>query len=179
MLNLPENFETERLVIRRLRWEDAPAIYDGYASIHESTRFVSWPTHQSIEDTYSFLSIKEDDWKHGKDYAYGITLKTTGKLIGGLGAINEQGKVAIGYILNKNFEGEGYTTEAVAKLVKLLNEMTNVWRIWALCDVDNIGSHRVLEKNGFKKEGVLQRWFRFVNQNNAIKDCIFYLYLKP
>ncbi|GAA0891128.1 GNAT family protein [Fulvivirga kasyanovii] len=179
MLNLPESFETERLVIRKLRKEDARAIYDGYASVHESTRFVSWPTHTSIEETYSFLAMKDEEWKQGKDYAYAVTLKATGILIGGVGAINEKGKVAIGYILNPAFERKGYTTEAVAQLVKLLCNTPDVWRIWALCDVDNIGSHKVLEKTGFKKEAVLHRWYRFVNQDNAIKDCIFYLYPKP
>lgn len=179
MLNLPESFETERLVIRRLRHEDAQAIYDGYAGIPASTRFVSWPTHRSIEDTYHFLNMKDDDWRQGKDYAYAIIHKASGELIGGIGAINEQGKVAIGYILNRAFERNGYTTEAVMKLVKLLGGVPGVWRIWALCDVDNVGSHKVLEKTGFQKEALLHRWYRFVNQNNAIKDCFFYLYPKP
>ncbi|UII35118.1 GNAT family N-acetyltransferase [Fulvivirga ulvae] len=179
MLNLPESFETERLVIRKLRHEDAPAIYEGYASIHESTRFVSWPTHRSVEDTHNFLTIKEDEWNQGKDYAYAVTLKATGSLIGGLGAINEQGKVAIGYILNPAFERNGYATEAVKKLVVLLSNIPEVWRIWALCDIDNIGSCKVLEKVGFKREAVLHRWYRFVNQENAIKDCVFYLFPRP
>lgn len=178
MLNLPESFETERLVIRKLKYEDAQSIYDGYASIPESTRGVSWPTHRSIEDTQMFLKMKAEDWSCGKDYAFGLVDKTTESLIGGIGAINENGKVAIGYILNKHFEGRGYVSEAVMGLVSLLKALPEVWRIWALCDVDNLGSQRVLEKAGFEKEATLKAWLKFVNQGNAIKDCVFYIYPK-
>lgn len=157
---------------------DAAAIYHGYASDPDCTRYVSWPTHQSISETLNFLKMKADDWNEGKDYAYGIIKKSSGELIGGLGAINEKGKVAIGYILNKNFEGRGYTTEAVKGLTQLLLVQPDIWRIWALCDNDNIGSHRVLEKSGFQKEAILRQWYKFINQNNTAKDCVFYIYIR-
>lgn len=174
MLNLPESFETKRLLVRQLHDSDARAIYDGYASIPETTRYISWPTHKSIADTYHFLKLKDENWRLGKDYAYGIEEKASRTLIGGVGAINEDGKVAIGYILNSAFTGHGYATEAVVKLTDILKDLPQVWRIWALSDIDNIASHRVLEKAGFEREGVLKSWYKFVNQNNAIKDCVFY-----
>lgn len=178
MLNLPENFETDRLLIRRLHTGDASAIFEGYASKSGSTQYVSWPTHQSIKETYDFLQLKQDDWEKGRDYAYALVMQSSGQMIGCISAINEEGKVAIGYILNPSYESMGYTTEAVRSLVSRLEALPEVWRIWALCDEENRASQRVLQKAGFQKEGILKHWIRFINQNNEPKDCAFYIYPK-
>ena len=177
MLNLPENIETERLLIRKLRLADAEAVYYGYASRSEATLYVSWPTHTSIEVTRQFLAVKQDDWVSGVDYAYAIEEVESGKLIGGIGAVDEQGKVSLGYIINPDYKGRGYATEATRALVHVLTTIPEVWRIWAFCDVDNIASQKVLEKSGFTYEAVLSSWCRFVNQGNAAKDCAFYLFV--
>ena len=49
----PLRIETERLVLRVPRVEDAQAIFE-YASDPVVTRYLSWRTHTSVADTIAF-----------------------------------------------------------------------------------------------------------------------------
>ena len=51
-----QRLETERLVLRRFTMEDAQAMFENWASDPEVTKFLSWPTHQTIADSRSVLS---------------------------------------------------------------------------------------------------------------------------
>jgi RimJ/RimL family protein N-acetyltransferase len=49
-----------------------------------------------------------------------------------------------------------------------------VFRIGAVCDVDNIGSARVMEKAGLVREGLLRRWLIHPTIGNQPRDCFVY-----
>lgn len=178
-LELEETFETERLVFRRLRYEDAEEIFYAYASKPEATRYVSWPTHRSIGDTQRFLMQTRAAWAAGTDYSFSIRLKTSHRLIGSIGALNEYGKLQFGYIISPNQWNKGCATEATRKFMDLLAAQPGVYRIGTLVDAENIASQRVLEKSGLIVEARLTKWLRFVNQNNEPRDCILYRYPLP
>ncbi len=71
---------------------------------------------------------------------------------GGYATIQE-----IGYAVIPNERGKGYTTEAVGVLVDYLFLLKDIQRIQALINEENKASKRVLESNGFEKEGILRR----------------------
>ena len=54
--------------------------------------------------------------------------------------------------------GKGYITEAVKSIVDWAFKQQEIYRVWSVCDVDNIGSARVMEKVGMQREGILRRW---------------------
>jgi RimJ/RimL family protein N-acetyltransferase len=60
------------------------------------------------------------------------------------------GEVTIGYGMVEPEWGQGYGTQAVAGLVEICREHGGVTAVNADTDLDNIGSQRVLEKNGFE-----------------------------
>ncbi|MDQ1147632.1 ribosomal-protein-alanine N-acetyltransferase [Bacillus sp. SORGH_AS 510] len=60
----------------------------------------------------------------------------------------------IGYFLDKNHNGRGYTTEAAKLIVDYGFNDLHLHRIEAGVMPHNIGSIRVLEKAGFHKEGI-------------------------
>ncbi|MEO2077079.1 MAG: GNAT family protein [Bacillus sp. (in: firmicutes)] len=60
----------------------------------------------------------------------------------------------IGYFLDKNHNGKGYTTEAAKLIVDYGFNELDLHRIEAGVMPHNIGSIRVLEKAGFHKEGI-------------------------
>jgi [ribosomal protein S5]-alanine N-acetyltransferase len=173
-LAIPEKLESERLLLQRLRYEDAEEIFYAYASKSEATRFVSWPTHQSIKDTREFLRYAHRSWRAGIDYSFSIRLKESGRLIGSIGVVNDNGKLQIGYILSPTQWGQGFATEAVRAIVMMLRTLEGVYRIGTFVDVDNVASIHVLEKCGLKREAMLPKWFRFVNQQNEPRDCILF-----
>lgn len=173
-LDLPERFDTARLLLRRLRYEDAEEIFYAYASKPEATKYLSWPTHQSIVDTERFLRHTHVGWSTGTDYSFSIRLKDTYRLIGSIGAMNDDGKVQFGYVLSPVQWNHGYATETVQGLMELLRRHREIYRIGTFVDADNVASQRVLIKSGFIEEARLPKWYRFVNQDNQPKDCLLY-----
>jgi [ribosomal protein S5]-alanine N-acetyltransferase len=174
VLNLPEEIVTERLSLRRLRYEDAEEIFYTYASKPEVTRFVSWPTHRSLMDTNAFLGYAMSAWEKGTDYSFAIRLKDNNRLIGSIGVMNENGKLQFGYAISPTHWNHGYATEACTHLMSLLRIQQGVYRIQTFVDTENVSSAKVLLKSGLVEEARLVRWFRFVNQNNEAKDCILF-----
>ena len=174
LLAMPERLESKRFYLERLRYEFAEEIFYAYASKPEATTYVSWPTHQSIEDTRAYLRYAVDAWTKGTDYSYAIRLRGSNRLIGGIGCVNDWGKVQFGYILNPVFWNQGYATEAARLLIGSLKRLPNVHRIWTFIDADNHASARVLLKCGLVEEARLEKWFRFVNQGNEPKDCVMF-----
>ena len=53
-----QRIETERLILRRFRLEDAEDMYANWASDPEVTRFLTWPAHSSVDVTKALL----EDW---------------------------------------------------------------------------------------------------------------------
>lgn len=173
-LDLPEQILTDRLSIQRLKYEDAEEIFYAYASKSEATRFVSWPTHQRLRDTRSFLKYAFEAWKNGTDYSFSVRLKDSARLIGSFGVLNDDGKLQFGYIFSPTQWGQGYATEVCRTMVSLLRNQPGVFRIQSFVDLDNTASANVLIKSGLVEEARLRNWFKFVNQNNDAKDCIHF-----
>ena len=173
-LDLPEKIETERLLLQRLRYEDAEEIFYTYASKPEATRYLSWPMHKRIEDTRAFIRYAIDAWTLGLDYTFSMRLKQDNKFIGSFGVIHENGKIQFGYVLTPTQWGRGYATESCQKMMSVLKSFPSIFRIGTFVDVDNVASINVLKKSGLVEEARLMRWHRFVNQENQAKDCILF-----
>jgi RimJ/RimL family protein N-acetyltransferase len=174
LLHLPVEFHTPRLQFQRLKYEDAEEIFYTYASKPEATRFMAWPTHESVEDTRTFLEYADYAWKNSLEFSYAIRLADSGRLIGSIGVVNDDGKVQFGYILSPTQWGQGYATEACTAVINLLRALPSIHRVWTLVDAENIASIRVLQKSGLIQEARLEKWFRFINQNNDPKDCLIF-----
>lgn len=175
-LLMPPVVETGRLVLQRLKYEDAEEIFYAYASKPEATRYLSWPTHRSIDETRTFLKYAVDSWNFGTDYSYSIRLKS-GVLIGSIGIINDAGKVQLGYVVSPSHWHHGYTTEACRCILGILKGFPELYRIGTFVDAANIASIRVLEKCGMVEEARLPKWFRFINQRNEPRDCILFRFI--
>jgi ribosomal-protein-alanine N-acetyltransferase len=174
-LLLPEKIETEQLLLERVRYEDAEAIFYSYASKPEVTKFLAFPTHQSVQDARSFLAYAVGAWDKGIEYVFGIRLKADGQFIGTIGVINENGKAHFGYSISPMFWNKGIATEACRELLSVLKKQKDIHRIWTFIDAENIASGKVLAKCGLVEEARLAKWFRFINQDNQPKDCILYI----
>ena len=175
-LAMPVEIETERLFLQRLKYEDAEEIFYAYASKPRATHYLSWATHESVDDTRLFLQYSVANWNFGTDYSYSIRLKS-GLLIGSIGIVNDEGKVQIGYVLSPGHWGQGYTTEACSSVLSVLKTLDNIHRDGTFVDAENFASIKVLEKCGLVKEADLVMWFRFVNQGNQPRDCILFRFL--
>lgn len=64
---------------------------------------------------------------------------------------NKNAEVEIGYGLGKDFEYNGYMTEAVKAMYKLALKQNGVKNVIAETDLDGFASQRILDRVGFKK----------------------------
>lgn len=170
---MPAKIETERLLLQRLKYEDAEEIFYTYASKPEATKYLAWITHRSVDDTRAYLRYAVESWNYGIDYSYSIRLKNL-LLIGSIGVLHDHGRVQLGYVISPTHWNKGYTTEACRHVLQILKSFGDLYRIGTFVDMENIASIKVLQKCGMVEEARLEKWFRFVNQNNQPKDCILF-----
>ncbi len=138
--------------------------------------------YYTLEAKRKYISSSIKQREEDKHYSFGIFLKGTGKLVGDVSLFNIfRGallKCLIGYTLDQQYSGRGYTTEAVSLAVDFAFKELKLHRIEAGVMLSNPGSMRVLEKAGFHKEGIEQkgvkingRWedhqiFAIISDNN-------------
>ncbi len=170
----PEIITTERLVLRKPRLEDAPLIFNEYAQDKEVTRFLLWRPHRSIEDTKLFLRRCIRNWDGSHEFTWIITLKDSSELMGSIALWREPTGAMLGYTLSKRFWNSGYMSESVTAVSEWAIAQKDVFRVWAVCDTENVASARVLEKSGMQREGVLRRWIVLPNISNQPRDCYCY-----
>lgn len=174
----PERIETLRLVLRRPRRADAGAIYSRYASDPAVTKYMSWPTHQSVEDTKTFVAFSDAEWERWPAGPYLIESRDDRTLLGGTGLAFETSTDAMtGYVLARDAWGRGYATEALGALVAAGRDL-GIRRLYALCHPDHSASIRVLEKCGFGLETLLRSGAEFPNLGGGSRcDCLRYVRL--
>jgi len=160
--NTPSSFRTTRLVLRRPRLADAPVIFERYASDPEVTRFLSWPRHSTVADTRTFIEFSDAEWASWPAGPYLVESRDN-VLLGGTGlAFETPERASTGYVLARDAWGLGYASEALGGIVTIARAL-GVRRVQALCHAQHRASWRVLEKNGFAREGLLRRHLVFPN----------------
>jgi ribosomal-protein-alanine N-acetyltransferase len=105
--------ETERLILRKLNSQDENDIFE-YASDDEVTRFLSWDTYKSIEDSRDYINFMLGRYERDEAGEWGIVLKETNKLIGAIGIIYcdmRHRYAGIGYVLSRKYWGQGIMSE--------------------------------------------------------------------
>lgn len=81
----------------------------------------------------------------------------------------------LGYYVGAKYWGKGIMTEAVRLICKHVFDSTDIVRIYAEPFAENIGSCRVLEKNGFVLEGILRK---NAYKNGVLRDMKMYALVK-
>ena len=167
-------FETERLRLRPPTFDDAEAIFSTYATDPEVTRYLEWAPHQGLEDTRAFLGRCAQSMRDGRELAWVLEHGGSGVVVGMLSARPRGHMADLGYVLARPHWGQGLMVEAVRPVVDWLLADPRIYRVWAICDVDNVGSARVLEKAGFSLEGVLRKWMPHCNLGPIPRDVRCY-----
>ncbi len=159
---ITDSFESERLLIRAPKVEDAPLVWESLKNSHKALQ--PWmpfaQKSQTIEETTENLRQAVADFITRKDLRLHLFLKETGEFIGSSGfhRINwDIPKVEIGYWLDSRFEGKGYMTEAADRLTEFAFEELGVRRVEIRCDTDNVRSRAVAERLKYTLEGILKQ----------------------
>ena len=142
---------TGRLYLRRIREEDAQRIFDCWASKPEVTRYLTWHTHESVEQTKQVMGFWLKVYEDPACLRWGMELKETGELIGMIDVVGYAGgRPVIGYCSGPAYWGNGYMTEALKAVDEELFALGYEEIVIQAVD-ENIGSNRVIEKAGFTR----------------------------
>jgi RimJ/RimL family protein N-acetyltransferase len=158
VINPPETFETKSLRLRKPVLEDAEVIFRQYAQDPEVTKYLTWLPNRSIEETREFVRSCIAAWQAKRSFQWAILQKKRNQPIGMIGFRIDGHKWELGYVLARAYWGRGYMTEALKALVEWGLQQPEIYRLWAVCDVENPASARVMEKAGMRREGILRRW---------------------
>lgn len=161
----PATLTTDRLLLRPPTLEDAPAIFERYASDPEVTHFLRWLPHQSVEETRTFLETAPDGMT-----SWAICVDGDEAPCGMISAIDQGSTQEVGFVLSRGAWGRGIMTEAARRVVDELLKSPAVWRVSAHAHVENVASQRVLEKAGLRREGLLRRAFKIARTGDTPQD---------
>jgi RimJ/RimL family protein N-acetyltransferase len=147
---------TKRLMLRDFEKGDWKLVQD-YASDPEVVRYVDFgPNSEEESRIFTQKALDQQSEQSRKNFTLAIVLKAKNVLIGGCGIyVSNSDNIEgyIGYVLNRNFWGQGYATEAARALLEFGFNRLKLHRIFATCDVENVASAHVLEKIGMRREG--------------------------
>jgi len=175
---LPDQFETERLTLRRPEPPDAARLFAAYVTDQEVTRYLTWRPHHSVVETEGYIAACIENWSNGSNRTYMVD-QSEQRTIGAFDLRPQpKGAVSFGYVLARPFWGRGYMTEALRAVGDWALTQEGVWRFWAYCDISNPASARVMQKAGLSFEGTLRRWEIAPNIDEAPRDCHCYARVK-
>jgi RimJ/RimL family protein N-acetyltransferase len=158
---------------------DKPALLEHFRAkeIYDSTLNIPYPYSEADADRWLTRRI-ENTRRLGTEVTFAIR-KGDGEMIGAVGADSfEPGashRAEIGYWLARPYWGQGIMTDAVRVYVRYAFDDLKLLRLTAHVLQFNVGSARVLGKNGFKLEGQLRKHFR---KDGELYDACFFGLLK-
>lgn len=152
--------ETERLVLREVATEDANDMFT-YLSDKDVVKHMGLAPCQTVTDVCDEINWYNSIIEEGTGIRWGITLKDFGKIIGSCGFLNRVTKhhrAEVGFELSKDYWGKGIASEALEAIIKFGYHHYQLERIEALIEPANLPSQKLVEKQGFIREGLLRHY---------------------
>lgn len=150
--------KTKYFTLRPYRTRDAEAIARNINDKTIARNLLSAPYPYTIKDARSFLKRVMKFARSKKSTSRVFAIEIDSELAGAIGFHNiHVHKAEIGYWLARKYWGKGIMTLVVKEIVKYGFGEMGLSRISAGTVPHNKASMRVLEKNGFKFEGILRK----------------------
>lgn len=172
MKNTTKKITTNRLVLRKFKKNDYQAMFDNWASDEIVAKNAGWPKHEKKEDTKELVEYWVNEYKNENVFNWVIELKKE-LPIGSITVIRSDlnnRTCEIGYNIGRKYWNNGYATEAIKAVIDYLFELDMFDTITAQCFEYNLASSRVLEKNGFKKDGILRNRYIIDGHKVSLHD---------
>ncbi len=130
------------------------------------------PYPYTVSDAISFINMAND--RDGKDGIF-RSIAVDGHIVGNISVERKSDVYAkdseIGYCLHPDYTGKGIMTAAIKEISHLAFSTLDILRLSALVYEPNIASCKVLENNGFLREGILKK---AVFKNDTVYNLVLY-----
>lgn len=161
-----------RVVLRPLALTDAPAIFEIFGDPRVMRYWLSGPL-EDLNAARASISDIHECFRRRTHFQWGVARLEDDHIIGTGTLFNletEHRRVEVGYALAHSFWGQGYATETVAMLLEFAFSTLGLHRVEADVDPRNKRSVRVLERQGFEREGYFRERYRV---RGEIQDGVF------
>jgi [ribosomal protein S5]-alanine N-acetyltransferase len=173
--------ESELVILRTPQMSD----YSAWAELRAQSREFLTPWEPLwATDELSRASFRRRvrhylrDLREDVGYALFIFAVSTGTLVGGLTLCNVRRGVTqscmLGYWIGAKYANCGYMTAALRTVIPFVFDSLELHRLEAACLPSNTASIRLLERAGFKREGLARRYLRI---NGVWQDHLLYALL--
>ncbi len=166
----------DELVLRAWRAADAAAVLEACQD-PDIGRWVSIPQPFGEADAAAFIDGAVRMWRDGTGAAFAIEDAGTGALLGAVTRFGPDGHIAtFGLWLLPAARGRGVGTRALRRLVDWTFATTDVIRLEAFIMAGNDASDRMVERVGFRREGLLRAWEP--DRSGTPVDCVAWSLLR-
>ncbi len=163
LLDIPDSFETERLLLRAPRPGDGAilnaSVIETLDDLRRYPASMIWAMEEPrVERTEEFCRRGAANWIIRADFPMLLFHRDTGEHAGncGLHRFSWSTRVfEIGWWCRKRHQGQGLITEAAAAIIEFAFTHLGARRVWCGADEENERSCRVAERLGFSHEGTL------------------------
>ena len=145
--------ETEHLLLRPFRSDDALFFYINIASDHRVTKYLLWPPIQNMEEMELMVEQWIKDDQKPFSYRFAILEKNSFEVIGMINIVEidyQSGTMEIGYMLAHRKWNKGYMREGLKSVMAFLIQKVKVKGITARVFINNVSSLRLLKHLGFQ-----------------------------
>lgn len=150
-ISLNAVLSTDRLVLGPFYPGDEKEMFANWAHNPNVTRFLTWNPHKTLEDTRFYLDYLLKKQENPHNIVFALRKKENGELIGSIDVVKfmeEDGCPVVGYVLSAKEWNKGYMSEAFSCLCNYLFSLGYA-RIHISAAKENVGSNKVIQKNGF------------------------------
>lgn len=170
-----QNLETDDYLLRQVN----PEIdFEEYCKIYSDSEVMKYygngTTTSEKEKVLRILNNQIKEFETARIYSWTIVDKISKKTIGRilLSDFESENRIAnIGYFITRDYWRRGIITACIKTVINFGFSILKLERIYTTVHVENIGSWKALEKNGFLREGLLRHCF---NIKSGLCDCYIY-----
>lgn len=159
----------------RLRWLTEADVDALFAIFSDETMMRYWSSTPMTAraEAEQLLARIHGGFRDQSAFQWGVERKADGAVLGTCTLFNiHRGnmRAELGYCLHSSHWGRGYMGESLAALIDHAFAALKLRRLEADVDPDNATSLKILDRMGFRREGLLrERW----NVGGAIQDSVF------
>lgn len=157
-LKLYKSFETERLLLRPTRVQDASFVYR-LMNTPAWVRYIGDRNIKTEADATSYITKKMLPQLVRLGFSnYTVIRKTNGAKLGSCGLYDHEGLegIDLGFAFLPEYERQGYAFEAASRLLRAAWDDFGQEKLLGITDKANHPSQKLLVKLGFRQEGILR-----------------------
>ena len=148
--------ETNRLILRNVRSEDAAVMYD-YRNHEICARYQRGQT-KDLPGIEALVAKRTGDTINGEEnFLVAVALKETGEMVGEIVVMPNDGCFTLGYTFSYKHHRQGYAYEALTALTELLHRQYPEMEFISFTDPENLPSRNLLEKLGYTDLGYVEK----------------------